>query len=57
MQRLTKTQESSGLLVINIDHFKLFNDNHGHVIGDKVLTYIAFALKQAVKGSDFIISR
>ncbi|WP_394148138.1 GGDEF domain-containing protein [Shewanella atlantica] len=54
MQRLTKTQQPSSLMVIDIDHFKQFNDNHGHVIGDKVLTYIALALKQAVKGTDFV---
>ena len=44
----------SSLLVVDIDHFKKFNDVHGHLIGDKVLTYVAQALKQSVKGDDFV---
>ncbi|MBR9727201.1 GGDEF domain-containing protein [Shewanella intestini] len=42
------------LLLIDIDHFKQFNDSYGHLIGDKVLAYVALALKQAVKGEDFV---
>ncbi|MCL1145915.1 GGDEF domain-containing protein [Shewanella marinintestina] len=44
----------SSLLVIDIDYFKKFNDTHGHLIGDKVLTYVAQALKSSVKGADFV---
>lgn len=44
----------SSLLLIDIDHFKQFNDVHGHMVGDKVLAYVALALKQAVKGTDFV---
>ena len=40
------------LLVIDIDHFKAFNDNHGHLTGDQVLRLVAMALKQNVKGQD-----
>lgn len=42
------------LLLLDIDHFKLFNDNYGHLIGDKVLRYVAASLKRSVKGSDFV---
>jgi len=42
------------LLFIDIDHFKLFNDTHGHAIGDKVLTFIASILKKGIKGSDMV---
>ncbi|MCG9730935.1 GGDEF domain-containing protein [Shewanella sp. Isolate13] len=44
----------SSLLVVDIDYFKKFNDVHGHLIGDKVLTYVAQALKNSVKGDDFV---
>lgn len=44
----------SSMLLIDIDHFKQFNDSHGHLVGDKVLAYVAMALKQTVKGSDFV---
>ena len=54
MQAYTQAQSPSCLLLIDIDHFKLFNDTHGHLVGDKVLAYVALALKQAVKGTDFV---
>ncbi len=54
MQAHSNNQSPSSLLVLDIDHFKLFNDKHGHLVGDKVLSYIALALKQSVKGTDFV---
>ncbi|WOT06700.1 GGDEF domain-containing protein [Shewanella youngdeokensis] len=44
----------SSLLVVDIDNFKKFNDVHGHLIGDKVLSFVAQALKLGVKGDDFV---
>lgn len=40
------------LLIVDIDHFKAFNDNYGHLTGDQVLRLVAVALKQNVKGQD-----
>lgn len=42
------------LMLLDIDHFKAFNDNYGHLIGDKVLRYIAASLKRNIKGNDFV---
>ncbi|MCL1098005.1 GGDEF domain-containing protein [Shewanella gelidii] len=49
-----ETQERCSLLIVDIDNFKPFNDVHGHLVGDKVLAYVALALKQAVRGDDFV---
>ncbi len=40
------------LLMIDIDHFKNFNDVHGHQIGDRVLRLLAATLSENVKGQD-----
>lgn len=40
------------LLIGDIDHFKAFNDTHGHRIGDKVLQQVAMTLTQCIKGRD-----
>ncbi len=54
MENYEQNQTASSLLVVDIDHFKLFNDTHGHLVGDKVLAYVALALKKSVKGTDFV---
>ncbi len=44
--------EPFSLLFADIDRFKLFNDTHGHPIGDQVLRLVAQVLTQSVKGRD-----
>lgn len=42
------------LLVIDIDRFKVINDTYGHLVGDRVLRYVAKALTDSVKGRDTV---
>ncbi|CAO3434065.1 Putative diguanylate cyclase (GGDEF domain) [Azospirillum doebereinerae] len=40
------------LLMMDIDHFKTFNDTHGHLVGDHVLKLVARMLTECIKGRD-----
>jgi diguanylate cyclase (GGDEF)-like protein len=42
------------LLMIDVDHFKLYNDNYGHIAGDKVLSNVADALRGALRPIDML---
>jgi diguanylate cyclase len=45
-------REPLSFMMTDIDHFKKFNDNFGHVTGDQVLRLVAVSVKNNVKGQD-----
>ena len=51
-QQAKGINDGLALLMIDIDHFKLFNDQHGHDVGDQVLNEVAQVLRRQTRGSD-----
>lgn len=43
------------ILMLDLDYFKMVNDNYGHDAGDSVLKALAKTLRQTVRGSDLVI--
>lgn len=56
MRRQARDAMESGeplsLLMLDIDHFKKFNDTYGHQTGDEVLKLMAATMAKAIKGED-----
>ncbi|MDB9342504.1 PAS domain S-box protein [Nodularia spumigena CS-586/05] len=47
-----RRQHPISVVMIDVDHFKRFNDTYGHDVGDYVLQTIGAMLKETVRGSD-----
>lgn len=55
--RCQRKQQPLSLLLLDIDHFKLFNDCYGHPEGDQCLRTVALALQQALNHPSAMIAR
>jgi len=56
-QRMRRSHLPIALLMIDIDFFKLFNDNYGHAQGDECLKQVANAIKSCVHRSHDLAAR
>ena len=54
VDRVARSGESALLLMIDIDHFKRVNDNHGHAVGDRVIQAVGRALADSVRPMDLV---
>ena len=54
MERSSRYKHLLSLLMIDVDHFKKYNDEFGHTIGDKILKMIAQTLKKNIRNTDFL---
>jgi diguanylate cyclase (GGDEF)-like protein len=54
VDRVARSGEPALLLVLDIDHFKRVNDNHGHAAGDQVIRAVATALGDCVRPMDLV---
>jgi len=52
-----RSKEFISFLIMDVDHFKLYNDTYGHQMGDKVLIEIAKAIKKSLKRQDDLCFR
>lgn len=55
--KLEQAKRTVAVMVIDIDHFKKYNDKFGHPGGDACLCRVADTLKQSVKGMPALVSR
>jgi diguanylate cyclase (GGDEF)-like protein len=56
-RRASRGEQSLGVLLLDIDHFKQFNDLYGHVAGDDVLRSVADCMKSQVLRPGDLIGR
>jgi len=54
VQRAVRYQRPLSLLMIDIDHFKLYNDQHGHPQGDALLRELSTLFLSCVRSTDYV---
>ena len=53
-RRAVRSTQALGILMLDLDHFKKFNDTYGHDAGDTVLRETAAFLLKSVRTEDFV---
>jgi len=52
--RASRKERPLGLIMLDVDHFKRFNDQHGHTAGDALLRELANFLQRSTRGEDIV---
>jgi diguanylate cyclase (GGDEF)-like protein len=53
IQRVGRSGGQMSLAILDIDHFKIYNDTYGHLAGDRILKEFASLLRSNVRTTDF----
>jgi diguanylate cyclase (GGDEF)-like protein len=53
-ERAQRDKYPLSVIVLDVDHFKQYNDTHGHLHGDYLLRSLAELLKQGVRDTDIV---
>lgn len=54
MRRSQRLKHTFAALMVDVDHFKKYNDSFGHLAGDAVLTRVAAMLRESTREVDFV---
>ncbi|MEK6776189.1 MAG: diguanylate cyclase [bacterium] len=52
VRRCDRYKHPFSLLMIDIDHFKTFNDTYGHPVGDKILQEVSTTIRESIRDID-----
>ena len=52
LSQAIRDKSSIGVLMVDIDHFKMINDTHGHLVGDRILQSICSIARDSLRRSD-----
>jgi len=53
-ERFLRYKHPASMAILDIDHFKQVNDNHGHLVGDRVLQAFATKIQAMIRSTDFL---
>jgi diguanylate cyclase (GGDEF)-like protein len=56
-RRAQRSQESLAIMMIDVDHFKLYNDHYGHPQGDTCLKLVASTINNVVQRAGDLVAR
>lgn len=54
LERSRRHSKCVGLVLIDIDNFKMINDSHGHLVGDEVIKHFSAELRRCARQSDVV---